>query len=482
MWQNGVYLLNGNGGFSDKYSTMPTASIGLVGKIVQYTGTTGGGYTNGYFYKGIATNMPSVATADITEATGITEATVNKTTFEGELPTSGVYDFIYKEGSATGSVGSSTGVTSATVVKATFEALLATAGAYDFEFTDYLVTASIGASAGITSASVVKATFKSQLSTTGDYVFTYTASTASASIVGSTGISGATVDVAVFETLLATTGDYVFTFDGTDWKYDSNVVTLADYGIVATGTPNLNDVITISYAEDKWEYDSGTVLLSTYGITYEGTPADSDTITISYVEELWEYDGSEVALADYGITAVGTPADGDIITVTLIVDNWYYLTNIVTLSDYGIVATGTPDYDDTITITYAAAYVAYSWSNINVQPVKLFLVPTTITPVSGTATVVLDETKVIYDVTPVEATTLVFDVSGLTIPSGNYIAFNLTLNMSAGVQTITFPASVQWGNVSPTLTSAVKYMFSFFSPDGGTTWIGNQSASWIVGA
>lgn len=113
---------------------------------------------------------------------------------------------------------------------------------------------------------------------------------------------------------------------------------------------------------------------------------------------------------------------------------------------------------------------------------KLFLVPSTITPVSGTATVVLEDSKVIYDVTPVEATTLVFDVSGLTIPTNNYIAFNLTLNMSAGVQTMTFPASVQWGNVSPTLTSAVKYMFSFFSPDGGTTWIGNQSASWIVGA
>jgi hypothetical protein len=127
--------------------------------------------------------------------------------------------------------------------------------------------------------------------------------------------------------------------------------------------------------------------------------------------------------------------------------------------------------------------------NVGVNPKQLatkqdilFLVPKTITPVSGTATVVLENSKVVYEVTPVKATTLIFDVSGLTIPSGNYIAFNLTLNMSAGVQTITFPASVQWGNVSPTLTSAVKYMFSFFSPDGGTTWIGNQSASWIVGA
>ncbi len=32
-------------------STMPTPSASLVGKIVQFTGTTGGSYTNGYFYK-----------------------------------------------------------------------------------------------------------------------------------------------------------------------------------------------------------------------------------------------------------------------------------------------------------------------------------------------------------------------------------------------------------------------------------------------
>ena len=34
-----------------QYSTMPTASIDIVNKIVQYTGTTNQNYTNGYFYK-----------------------------------------------------------------------------------------------------------------------------------------------------------------------------------------------------------------------------------------------------------------------------------------------------------------------------------------------------------------------------------------------------------------------------------------------
>ena len=35
-----------------QYSTMPTASADTIGKIVQYTGTTGNDYTNGYFYIG----------------------------------------------------------------------------------------------------------------------------------------------------------------------------------------------------------------------------------------------------------------------------------------------------------------------------------------------------------------------------------------------------------------------------------------------
>lgn len=36
---------------SVQYSTMPTASADLAGKIVQYTGSTTASYTNGYFYK-----------------------------------------------------------------------------------------------------------------------------------------------------------------------------------------------------------------------------------------------------------------------------------------------------------------------------------------------------------------------------------------------------------------------------------------------
>lgn len=227
MWQNGVYLLNGNGEFSDKYSTMPTASIGFVGKIVQYTGTTGGGYTNGYFYKGIATNMPSVATIGIGTSTGITEASIVKATFEGLITASGTYDFVFS------------------------------------------------------------------------------ASTASADIGVSTGITASSVVVATFETLLTATGDYVFTFDGSDWKYDGSAVTLSDYGISVTGTPNENDTVTVSYVKADWKYDGDIVTLSDYGITAVGTPDDQDTISVVYAVAYVAYSWLRIDVQPAG----STPSD-----------------------------------------------------------------------------------------------------------------------------------------------------------------------------
>ena len=76
-------------------------------------------------------------------------------------------------------------------------------------------------------------------------------SSASASVAG-TGITNATIDVAQFETKLAVSSQYVFTYDGiTDnaWKYDGNVVTLADYGITEEGAAVDGDTITVDYTE-----------------------------------------------------------------------------------------------------------------------------------------------------------------------------------------------------------------------------------------
>jgi len=73
------------------------------------------------------------------------------------------------------------------------------------------------------------------------------ASTASADIGESTGITAATVDVNTFENIISTTGSYVFTYVNTDWTYNSNVVTLSNYGITVTGTEANGDTVTISY-------------------------------------------------------------------------------------------------------------------------------------------------------------------------------------------------------------------------------------------
>lgn len=73
------------------------------------------------------------------------------------------------------------------------------------------------------------------------------ASTATADIGASTGITAATVDVNTFENIISATGEYVFTYVNTDWTYNSNVVTLSNYGITVTGTEANGDTVTISY-------------------------------------------------------------------------------------------------------------------------------------------------------------------------------------------------------------------------------------------
>ena len=50
--------------------------------------------------------------------------------------------------------------------------------------------------------------------------------------------------------LAANSGTYAFTFDGARWKYDGSNVTLADYGITVSGSPEEDDVITVTWQKD----------------------------------------------------------------------------------------------------------------------------------------------------------------------------------------------------------------------------------------
>lgn len=79
------------------------------------------------------------------------------------------------------------------------------------------------------------------------------ASSATASVSG-TGVTGATVDVAVFEGAFPTAGSYEFEYVNTDWTYNSNIVTLSNYGITVTGTAANGDKITVVYTEGKAQF------------------------------------------------------------------------------------------------------------------------------------------------------------------------------------------------------------------------------------
>lgn len=76
-----------------QFETLPAASQANAGKVVQYVGATSASYTNGYFYKNIATTTASSATASQTAGSSLTDVAVVVATFETQITTSGSYVF-----------------------------------------------------------------------------------------------------------------------------------------------------------------------------------------------------------------------------------------------------------------------------------------------------------------------------------------------------------------------------------------------------
>lgn len=93
-------------------------------------------------------------------------------------------------------------------------------------------------------------------------------------------------------------------------------------------------------------------------------------------------------------------------------------------------------------------------------------------------TVFLVNNTTVYNIKPTGNIVLTFSTSNLNIPTNAMTTFYLILDMTDGVQTVTWPTNVQWGNITPTMTANVKYMFSFMQPYNSNIWIGNQMASW----
>ena len=98
--------------------------------------------------------------------------------------------------------------------------------------------------------------------------------------------------------------------------------------------------------------------------------------------------------------------------------------------------------------------------------------------VQSTGIVELIETATIYNIKPTAATVISFDTTNLQYLDTKYVTFMLVLDMTDGIQDVTWPTSVEWGNISPAMTANVHYMFSFTKPAGSNIWIGNQMFSW----
>ncbi len=90
------------------------------------------------------------------------------------------------------------------------------------------------------------------------------------------GITWASVTSAVFAGAVDNVnGSYIFTYNGSSWLLNNEAITLSDYGISITGTPILNDKVTVFYS-------NGTMSNSPIQIYASEFPAIStDNITVS---------------------------------------------------------------------------------------------------------------------------------------------------------------------------------------------------------
>ena len=63
-----------------------------------------------------------------------------------------------------------------------------------------------------------------------------------------TTITEVAVTTATWENKVSDVGEYVFSYDGANWSLNSEVVTLADYGVILTGEAASGDTVTVTYA------------------------------------------------------------------------------------------------------------------------------------------------------------------------------------------------------------------------------------------
>ena len=102
----------------------------------------------------------------------------------------------------------------------------------------------------------------------------------------------------------------------------------------------------------------------------------------------------------------------------------------------------------------------------------------TLQPISTTSgTLSLVDGTSMYKLTPSGATTISF-TNNTTASSTKAYTFELCIDMSSSVYTITFP-TITWQNgETPDMSSSGIYFFAFRTIDGGLTWLGNLQGVW----
>ena len=333
----------GGGGGSSKsvpqYETMPTASSANLGVIAQYKGETDSTYTNGYFYKSvIGETMPSTISIEQYEGIGVVPS-VDKTTFETQITTTGTYDFTYN--------GSSWTLDGSPVNIANY---------------------------GIT--------------------YTEEQQVEIVNIVGQNIEDAYINDGETFISAVGASGTYRFEYNGSAWELNGNVVNPSDYGLTILELPTQYEAY--QAGSNVFPYSLGEISVDID--TFVGMVGEAKPYTFTYVTDHWVLNDGQteqtVDLTDYGITFDGSPNPEPYIevdsggTVSFSVDMETFLTatdtdpnylgelmigyngsnwwggdssNIISLATYGIsIIDGTPQDGDEYLIRYVPAYTVPS--------------------------------------------------------------------------------------------------------------------------
>jgi len=249
------------------------------------------------------------------------------------------------------------------------------------------------------------------------------------------------------------TVSYYFNYDSENWLDENeNIVNLADYDLVVTGTPNEGDIISLTYTTVSQLSVSTNISIPTKLSEFNDDLGNNPTHTHNqYLTSHQDISGKANDNAVVHLSGTET------------------ITGSKTFS--GSVSLGSSATATTQAITdndTSIATTAFARTLSTHQPITT-LSSGTITLTSGVS---------LYKIALTAATTFTFNLSGTSASSSVAYTFELCIVMST-VYSLTFPSSVTWQNgEAPDMSSTGTYFLAFRTLDGGTTWLGNLQGKW----